>query len=74
MLDRLYYILRHRESGEILRAQGRAGELADKPALYISQRRAKQARNHRTADIADPEEWEVVPVRVIECVEALAEQ
>lgn len=65
MLDRIYYVLQHKHTKELIRQQGRAGELLDRPALYVSDKRARQARTTRQWDIDYPDDWEPVPVRLV---------
>jgi hypothetical protein len=66
MLDRIYFILRHKTTGEIIKQQGRSGELLDRPSLYISEHRAKFARSSRQWDVDYPQDWEIVPVKIVE--------
>lgn len=62
--ERIYYVARNRATDEYLRQQGRDGVLLAKPALFLSRRRGKQSLSLRTIEIADPSQWELVPVRI----------
>lgn len=58
----VFYAVRLKTTGEYLTRIHTNGERSRTPSLYENPRRAMQAVSSRYMDVADPTEWEVVPV------------